>query len=281
MCATNNKGKLYEDLPDGVQSGANLAAALTEFIDDDGVPDTLVCDLATEQTGKNSLVMKLICRFNIKMRLAVKGRGTTQNHQAETEIREVKAKWKTRMQSSQVPPCLGDYGLVYIAEIQTLLARVVDQRPGIERVTGNTIDISEWLDFDFFDRVWYWDQKKMDMTGAQARLGQWLGIFHRVGSDMAYWIFTEPGKVFACSTVQHTTVSNMATDEMTTRTQSLDANLTEQLAGDNFTVNLPNDVFYIQDEVGEDASTPSAHIPPDAEHGDMLENDKAMLTIGN
>jgi hypothetical protein len=203
------------------KASANLAAALTEFIDDIGVPDTLVCDLATEQTGKNSEVMKLIRRFNIKMRMAEKGRGTTQNHRAETEIREVKTKWKTRMRSSQVPPRLWDYGLVYIAEIQSLLARGIDQRPGIERVTGNTIDISEWLDFDFFDRVWYWDQKKMDMTDEQARLGRWLGISHRVGSDMTYWILTESGRVIARSTVQHITVSDMATDEMKTRVPKL------------------------------------------------------------
>jgi hypothetical protein len=57
------------------------------------------------------------------------------------------------MRSSQVPSRLWDYGLVYIAEIQLLLAHDIDQQPGIEHVTGNTVDISEWLDFDFFDGV--------------------------------------------------------------------------------------------------------------------------------
>jgi hypothetical protein len=32
---------------------------------------------------------------------------------------------------------------------QSLLARGHDQRPGIERIMGQTVDISEWLDFDF------------------------------------------------------------------------------------------------------------------------------------
>jgi hypothetical protein len=166
------------------KTGANIAAALSEFVDDVGVPDTLVCDLTPKQTGKHTDVMQLIRRRRIKTRNTEKGRGVTQNHRAETEIREVETKWKARMQSSQVPSHLWDYGLVYIAEIQSLLARGVDQRPGIERITGNTIDISEWLDFDFFERVWYWDQKKMDMTEEQARIGRWLGISHRLGSDM-------------------------------------------------------------------------------------------------
>ena len=261
--------------PMASKASANIAAALAEFIDDVGIPDTLVCDLASEQTGKNTEVMQLIRRMHIKMRMAEKGRGITQNHRAEAEIREVKTKWKTRMRSNQVPSRLWDYGLVYIAEIQSLLARGVDQRPGIERVTGNTVDISEWLDFDFFDRVWYWDQKKMDMTDEQARIGRWLGISHRVGSNMTYWILTESGQVIARSTVQHITVSDMATDEMKNRVHTFDSNLTDRLADDNFAVLLPNQhVFYLQDDDDPTPAPGSVNIPPDVEYGDMLQNDK-------
>lgn len=169
------------------KASSNIARALQEFIDDVGIPDSLACDFATEQTGKHTDVMKIIRQSNIKLHIAEKGRGITQNHKAESEIREIKTKWKTRMRDTQVPSRLWDYGLVYISEIQSLLARGNDRRPGIERLTGDTIDISEWLDFEFYDLVWYWDQKKMDMTDEQARIGRWLGIAHRVGSDMTYW----------------------------------------------------------------------------------------------
>ncbi|KAI2503960.1 Reverse transcriptase (RNA-dependent DNA polymerase) [Fragilaria crotonensis] len=116
--------------------------------------------------------MKIIRRHNIKLHVAEKGRGITQNHRAETEIREIKTKWKARMRTNQVPSRLWDNGLVYISEIQSILARGPDQRPGVERLTGDTIDISEWLDFDFYDRVSYWDEKKMDMTDDQAKIGR-------------------------------------------------------------------------------------------------------------
>ncbi|KAI2498321.1 Reverse transcriptase (RNA-dependent DNA polymerase) [Fragilaria crotonensis] len=141
--------------------------------------------------------MKVVRRNQIRLLLAEKGRGTTQNHRAETEIREIKTKWKTRMRENQVPSRLWDYGLVYISEIQSLLARGPDQRPGIEKILGQTVDISEWLDFDFYDRVWYWDHHKTDMNNEQARIGRWLGIAHRVGSDMTYWILTRAGHVIA------------------------------------------------------------------------------------
>ncbi len=162
-------------------------------------------------------MLKAIRRFQIRLLPAEKGRGTAQNHRAETETREVKTKWKTRMRENLVPARLWDYGLVYIAEVQSLLARGADQQPGIKKVKGQTIDISEWLDFDFYDRVWYWDQPKADMTTEQARIGRWLGIAHRVGSDMTYWVLTESGRVIARSTVQHITISDMATDAIRDR----------------------------------------------------------------
>ena len=74
------------------------------------------------------------------------------------------------MRENQVPARLWDYGLVYISEVQSLLSRGHDQRHGIERIMGQTVDISEWLDFDFYDRVWYWDEPKTDMTNEQSRI---------------------------------------------------------------------------------------------------------------
>ena len=206
------------------------------------------------------------------MRIAEKGQGIAQSHRAETEIREIKTKWKTWMRSNQVPARLWDYGLVYIAEIQSILARGVDKRPGLEKLTGETIDISEWLDFDFYDRVWYWDQKKMDMTEEQAKIGRWLGIAHRVGSDMSYWILTESGKVIARSTVQNITTTDIATDEMKNRVATFDANLLTRLDDENFHVDLPSHVLYLQDD--DMAPKPDLRaVPPDAEYGDMLMQD--------
>ena len=251
------------------KASRNIAQALTEFVDDVGIPGTLICDLATEQTGKNTEVLKAIRRFQIRLLPAEKGRGTTQNHRAKTEIREVKTKWKTRMRENQVPARLWDYGLVYIAEVQSLLARGTDQRPGIEKVMGQTVDISEWLDFDFYDRVWYWDQPKTDMTNEQARIGRWLGIAHRVGSDMTYWILTESGRVIARSTVQHITITDMATDAIRARVSIFDATLLTRLSDDNFHIEHPNPVFYLQDDIDVDDASAVANIPADAEYGDM------------
>jgi hypothetical protein len=57
------------------KASSNIAKALTEFIDDVGIPGTLMCDLATEQTGKNTDVMKLVRQFQIRLLSAKKREG--------------------------------------------------------------------------------------------------------------------------------------------------------------------------------------------------------------
>jgi hypothetical protein len=34
-----------------------------------------------------------------------------------------------------------------------------DGRSRYKQVTGETPNISEWLDFEFYDLVWWWDQR--------------------------------------------------------------------------------------------------------------------------
>ncbi len=50
----------------------------------------------------------------------------------------------------------------------------------MEQVTGETLDISEYLDFGFYDHVSFWDNAGL----GEIQLGRWLGVSHRVGSLM-------------------------------------------------------------------------------------------------
>mgnify|MGYP007020011804 CR=1 FL=1 len=52
------------------KGSTNITMALQEFIDDVGIPETLVCDFASEQTGKSTDVMKIVRGANIKLRIA-------------------------------------------------------------------------------------------------------------------------------------------------------------------------------------------------------------------
>jgi hypothetical protein len=212
-------------------------------------------------------MMREIRRFHIKVHNAEKGQ-SNQNHRPETEIRELKSKWKHRMREKHIPSRLWDYGLVYIAELMSITARGPHGRPGIEAIMGHTIDISEWLDFEFYDYVWYWDEAKADMSEGQRLLGRWLGIAHRVGSDMTYWIMTQSGQVIARSMVQHVTTSDLSNTAVREAIENFDNAVNQRLAKENH-VNIDLGVFYIEDEDVNDALN-DGNIPTDDEYGDMI-----------
>ena len=88
----------------------------------------------------------------------------------------------------------------------------------MEQVTGETLDISEYLDFGFYDHVSFWDNAGL----GEIQLGRWLGVSHRVGSLMSYWILTKQGTVISRTTVQRITNLEKETTEMKEATAELD-----------------------------------------------------------
>jgi hypothetical protein len=74
----------------------------------------------------------------------------------ELEIGFLLKRWKLRMQMKNVYSQLWDYGLVYEGGLLMRMSHGDDGRSGYKQVTGETPDISKWLDFEFYDLVW-WD----------------------------------------------------------------------------------------------------------------------------
>ena len=157
-------------------SRADAGKSLIEFTDDVGIPENLVTDGAGEFTGKNTEFVKEARRMRIKLFTTEQGR-KNQNHAAEREIGFVAKRWKLRMSKKNVPKRLWDFGLIYEAELLSRMARGGDRRAGYELVTGQTADISEWLDFEFYDLVWWLDRPtKPNFTDHVRRLARWLGV---------------------------------------------------------------------------------------------------------
>ena len=73
-------------------------------------------------------------------------------------------------------------------------------RTGYEIVLGTTPDISEYIEFDFYDYCYYWDNPQ-SYPQEKKHIGRWLGIAHRVGQALVYWIMNSNGYVTARSTV--------------------------------------------------------------------------------
>jgi hypothetical protein len=55
------------------KSSENIAQTLNEFVDDIRIPNTLICDLAMEQVGPHTLMMKEIRQLRIKLHNSEKG----------------------------------------------------------------------------------------------------------------------------------------------------------------------------------------------------------------
>ena len=62
----------------------------------------------------------------------------------ESVIKIIKGKYKRRSVKRNVPKRVGDFGIIWETEIYYHTA-VKDGRPALKRLTGDSIDIFEWL----------------------------------------------------------------------------------------------------------------------------------------
>ena len=247
---------------------------LRRFSDDVGIPDRLRSDLASEITGKHTEFQAQVKRLRIDLTHSEKER-SNQNHAAEGEIGHLKRRFRQKMLAKAVPKRLWDYGLVHQAGVLSRTSRGKTGRTGIEEVTGQTPDISEWLDFDFYDRVWWLDTKKPSTTDENVTLGRWLGILHKVGSDMCYWVLTVSGNVVSRTTVQHVSRDDLLDPAMKERIEDFDKDLVKRLDETNFTDDVGAE-FYIDDIEDADAAAhgDGSNTPSDKEYGDMMAADR-------
>ena len=99
----------------------------------------------------------------------------------------------------------------------------------LENVTGETPDISEYLDFGFYDHVWYKDNAGLGETLP----GRWLGVSHRTGRLMCYNILTQNGTVISRSTVQRVTNLELQERLVTETFVKFDAEIHRRLKADD------------------------------------------------
>ena len=261
-------------LPD--KSADSIGGTLLDVLNNVGVPKEMVTDLASEMCGRHTPFRKELVKRGVAIKNAEKGRHG-QNAIAESEINQVKRRWKDLMTRKNVPARLWDFALVWISEIVSRLARGKDGLPGMEQITGQTEDISEWLDFDFYDLVWWHENEKSDTTTDSVHLGRWLGVSHRVGSDMCYWILTKAGKVISNTTVQHVTRLDRSRPEIASRIELFDEAVNRRLDDTNFHLEDEVTGLHLDDiDSSEHNSAGNAdlNIPTEEEYDDMKFEDK-------
>jgi hypothetical protein len=113
----------------------------------------------------------------------------------------------------RVPRKLCDYGIRWTTQVMQRTSTQAGELRGacpLEEVTGETVNISEYLDFGFYDHVSFKENTGLGVTSIR----RWLGVFHRVGGIMSYWILTIKGTVISRITVQRVTALEKETDEV-------------------------------------------------------------------
>ena len=198
--------------------------SLWQFIRDFGVPEQLTSDGASKQTGSKTEFMQNVRKYEIQHHVSEPHR--PQQNRAESVIREVKRRWFRQMTKRRVPKQFWDYGIIWVCEVMSLTANLsfaLEGRTPVEQLTGKTPDVSEYLDFGFYDWVWY----KNNAGVGDNMFGRWLGVSHRVGNLMLYWILTNHGRVISRTTVQRVTNLVMTTTEVKQRSQEFDNRIKE------------------------------------------------------
>jgi hypothetical protein len=158
------------------------------------------------------------------------------------------------------------------AKLLSRMARGTDLWSGYKEVTGNTPDISEWFDFEFYDLVWWIDHpNKPDVTDEMRRLARWIGVSHRVGSDMCYWLITDSGQIVLKTSVEHATRDDYLQVSTMKKIEVFDEKVDKRLGDSNFTIKGDKSLYLEDIDVDDDnAGVTGGVTPTDEEYGDML-----------
>jgi len=205
--------------------------ALKVFCRKFGIPEHLTFDGSREQCCKGTEFMKQVRDNNIDHHVTEPD--LHQQNPAEGVIREVRRKWYRVMIRKRVPRRLWDYGMRWVTDVMNLThtsARDIaagdfDGGIPLSRVTGETADISEYLDFGFYDQVWYKDNAGL---GPQ-HPGRWLGVAEKRGNLMCYHVLNEKGNVLPRSSVQRVTQLELQTPEYKDMFSDFDKSIKDKL----------------------------------------------------
>jgi hypothetical protein len=135
---------------------------------------------------------------------------------------------------------LWDYCTIYQCELCNLIAHPLYQLNGrtpYELVVGRTPDISEYLDFSWYDNVWYYDQDAPFPT-ERRKLAKWIGVAHRVSQALCYYLLPANGIPIVRSTIQALTDEELRSENAKHQIRQLNQHIMEKI-GDVDLADIP------------------------------------------
>ena len=233
-----------------IEKKSDAADPVDLFVKDYGAMDLLIMDGAPEQIGRNTEFQAKLRKYDITPKIAEPERHN--QNPAEGVIREIRKRWYRQIFKTNCPRRIWNYGVPYVCAIMRMTASFAGRLQGrtpIELVTGETPDISEYLDFGFYDLVWF----KADAGIGEIQIGRFLNVSHNTGSLMAYLVLPESGIPVSRTTVQRVTEIEKTTDANKARIKQYDSKIAERFKEERLAKNgdKPDPVDWA-DIIGDD-----------------------------
>jgi len=186
------------------------------------IPQVIVTDGAMEQVGGTWPEIRK--KWGIRQRLT-EPYSPWQNR-AESSVYEIKKAIKRMTRRSGSPKRLWNYLGEHVAAIRRLTAHDfygLDGQVPEALYRGGIADISEYIQFDWYQYVWYFDQHK------EKHLGRWIGVAKDVGAPMTFWILPKSGIPIPRSSVTSLTPEEMGSDGIKEAMRVLDEGIKEKI----------------------------------------------------
>ena len=185
-----------------LRSKADCGDALNDVIREVGIPNGIHTDNAGEESGVYT-EWERVRKSCLIPNTFIEPHSPWMNR-AEGEIGKFKTHFRRIMNRWACPESLWCFGATYTSKIRELMSRPsLNDRSALETLTGETPDISEYTDFDFYQFVLYYDPNddSVDDKGRR-KLARWLGPSGRVGQGLCYYLLKPNGRYIARSTVR-------------------------------------------------------------------------------
>ena len=110
--------------------------------------------------------------------------------------------------------------------MQLTVARAtgLDGQTPLGALLGETSDISHYLDFGWYDLVWFKEKAGLDVS----KLGSFLGITDSASNLMSYWVLPESEIPIIVGTVQPVTTLEKGTDANKARIKACNEKIAEK-----------------------------------------------------
>ena len=148
------------------------------------------------------------------------------------------------------PKQLRDYCTKYHCELHNITAHPIYKFQGrtpYKWVVGRTPDISKYIDYQWYETIWYLD-RDADFPNDKRKLGKLPGIAHNVGQAIYYYVLNSSGKPVVRSTITSLSKDELQSAEIQQAIRVLDLVIGDKLAHINDYTYIPPDLDETDDE---------------------------------